>query len=287
MLKLKKNKGCFIITRTNEDFDDTYNEVHLDEDEKAFSCFHLEDLKKEFDSMTIPESHWMTPELSKYLKLVNIFAERVEVPNKKIETDRDGSSKLIRHPKDGSIEIAYRAKRKDGTQERFAKSPNTCYISNEDRERFFSDVKNYGSVISGRFGSRYLLMPKDSRYSNWSNFMDTEYERLSGISVRQKRKQTKITWETTREGEYYRDFKQLISNLFSYVPVSFEVKVFSEAAQKKICKIDDSGRAIYDKDGIFLQLLSHPFTVESMDKMISKLTVDELRDFKLIINQYI
>lgn len=278
MIALVKMKGQFVIRKETQEFEDTYNKVHMDVD--FFKSLQI-------DSSVIPKSHWLYPELSHYMDLVNIFTEKVDVPNKRVETNKLGTSKLVRHPNSGNIEIAYRAKKKDGTQEKFATSPNTCYITNEDRERFFADVKSGGRILAGEHGSRYMLCEGDVAYTFWSEFMDREYISLSGIDFKKKRHQTKIVPESKREETYIEDYRSLICHLFGELTIQFEIKVFSEMAEQGLCKLSREKEALYDKDGFFLQLTKYPTRTDSFDKILSKLTVDELRKVKTILNQYL
>lgn len=277
ILALTKKKGKIIVIKKTEEFEDTYNLVHVSG--KWLNSLGL-------DTGCITKSHRLYPEFLEYFKLVNIFNDRIEVPNKKIKTDRDGTSKLIRHPKDDSIEIARRQRRKEGFEET-ASSPNTCFITNADREKFFRDVKQYGKIIPGKVGSRYFLFPQSPTYSFWSKLMDNEYIRLSGIDFKKKRKQTIIEPKTIKEAEYYKDYKNLINHLFCEIPASLELNIFCEAAENGLCKISKNKEAIYDKDGIFLQMTCFPIETEAFNKILNKLEISEIRVLKTILNQYL
>lgn len=273
MLTLKREKDKIILVNAPDTHQDTYNWAQV-------SRNWLDEIG--FDYKTATKDDKIYQELSKHFKLVNLFAERIEVPNKPVFTDVPGTSKLIRNKEGSFIEISYRRKKKDGTQETKAMSPNTCYISIADREAFFSDVKLFGSVERGRFGDRYLLYKTDQAFGKWSVFMDKEYSRLSGIAFKTIRKVTKPAF--TAEELYRRDslwstiikWLTFLSNYRTSKLISF----FKELEVSGFCKLNSTSEVLYDIDGIFIQYLypkQKALDYVNIRNMLFKLKTDELK----------
>ena len=276
ILALKKEKNKIQILRVSEDFQDTYNLVHVYGAPFTPSILSIKEVLKD---------HKLYPVLSAHFLLVNLFLERIEVPNKRVVTDRPGTSKLIRKKDHSFIEIAYRRKNKAGEYEKTACSPNTCYIDNELRERFFRAVKRHGVVESGKYGDRYALFDGDQTFAEWSMFMDKEYTRLSGIDHMKQRKETKLSY-SGKELFEWKERLESLSTLFEYVMPSREVLLFQKLSELGFCEVNESSICLYDRDGFFIQYFEDGITYENFMKLFRKLTSSELELAKRIIFEF-
>ena len=145
---IEKRKGKISIYNDfGEQFENTFNKIHTTEE--FLKLHNLE------TSVDYPKNSEEYKFLDNHLKMVNLFSERVEVPNQKVQTDLGGSSMLLRKNQD--IEIARRRKNSKGEIDSFTDTPNKCFITNDAREKFFKTVKNFGHIIKGLKADRYIL----------------------------------------------------------------------------------------------------------------------------------
>lgn len=277
ILALKKEKNKIQILRVPEDFQDTYNLVHVYGAPFTPSILSIKE---------VPKGHKLYPVLSAHFLLVNLFLERIEVPNKRVVTDRPGTSKLIRKKDHSFIEIAYRRKNKSGEYEKTACSPNTCYIDNDLRERFFRAVKRHGVVESGKYGDRYALLRGDQTFVEWSNFMDKEYTRLSGIDHLKQRKQTEILYSGS-DLQKWNSLIEELSYIFEFIRLDQETALFHELSEEGLCKLAENAICLYDKDGCFLQYFEDGVIYENFMKLFKKLTMPELYKAKKIMVKFL
>lgn len=253
----ERNKLQISVYSDKENFfEDTHNKVHISNARmKAWSL-----LPEVYDKGT-PEYDI----LDKHFKLVNLFAEKIEVPNKKVESDREGTSKLIR--KGSVIEIARRYRRKDGTYTNTTKTPNCCYIDNATRDKFFKAVKEHGVIEQTPFGDKYLLTSASGAiFDLWSRAIDLEYARLSGINPTQRRVQTFIS--VPKECE-----KEIQELRFS---LAYSLTFNEGTPLEAYIKRNKTKECVYDIDGIFLQYVEDPVDINAMLRAIEKIPLDRL-----------
>lgn len=257
-LAAEKRKGKIYVYSDLVKFEDTYNKVHLPEGK-------IKELNITPGEYTEESSLWDF--LKNHFIVANLFSERVEVPNKTVISDREGTSKLIR--KGSQIEITWRYKRKDGTLTNTTKTPNVCLIDNPTREKFFKDVRQYGSIL---MGSRYVLTTQSGPiFEAWSKAMDREYTRLSGIPVNIIRKRTII--EVPRNEQTRID--ALRFDLSKYL--TLEDLLGTWVTQ------DNLQRAYYDIDGIFLQYQDNSSLRENVFKALCKVPIKNLEDLARVV----
>lgn len=249
---------------------DTFNRVHLSDRMALLNNI------KDHEEYYKDSSQYRF--LEKHFKNVLLFAERVEVPNLKVTSDVEGTSMLLR--KNGIIEIAKRyVSKKTNKVSMTTDTPNKCLISNATREKFFKEVKNSGQIIRGKFTDRYFLSEGTDSYEKWSESMDREYFRLSGIDPRKKRTLTKIdvpigmalmVQETKidiiNKGKDYLNFK-------------------SDSILNPWIKRGSENHCIYDIDGIFLQYDSEPVYLLNITQILSKMPLNDLYDLAEKISQ--
>ncbi len=252
-LVAEKRKGKIYVYSDLARFEDTYNKVHIPDGKVKELGIVRGEYTEESPLWDFLKNHFI---------MVNLLSERVEVPDKKVISDREGTSKLIR--KGSQIEIARRYKRKDGTLSNTTKTPNVCYIDNHTREKFFRDVKQFGSIVEG---SRYTLTSQSGDiFEAWSKAMDREYTRLSGIPVNIVRKRTVI--EVPRD-EIVR-IDDLRYELSKYLTL--------EDLLGKWVLQDNNRRAYYDIDGLFLQYQDSPCLRENVFRALCKVPISNLED---------
>lgn len=256
---IEKRKGKISIYNDfGEQFENTFNKIHATEE-----FLNLHNLETSVDYPKNSEEYEF---LNNHLKMVNLFSERVEVPNKKVQTDLGGSSMLLRKNQD--IEIARRRRNSKGEIDSFTDTPNKCFITNDTREKFFKTVKNFGHIIKGLKADRYILSSYDNAtvYNAWSLAMDKEYHRLSGINPRQKRK---MPVEELSEDEICQKDK-LLSDILDMRDTKMD-KI------KPLMKLNQDGTYYYDKYGNYIQTSQEEFTVTSMYYVLRYLTFEELK----------
>lgn len=252
-LVAEKRKGKIYVYSDLVRFEDTYNKVHLPDGKVKELGIVQGEYMEESPLWDFLKNHFI---------IVNLLSERVEVPDKKVISDREGTSKLIR--KGSQIEIARRYKRKDGTFSNTTKTPNVCYIDNHTREKFFKDVKRFGSVVEG---SRYTLTSQSGDiFEAWSKAMDREYTRLSGIPVNIARKRTVI--EVPRD-EIAR-IDDLRYELSKYL-------ILEDLLGKWVLQ-DNNRKAYYDIDGLFLQYQDNPCLRDNVFRALCKVPIRNLED---------
>lgn len=257
-LVAEKKKGKIYVYQDLVRFEDTYNKVHLPDGK-------VKELNIVPGEYTEESSLWEF--LKNHFIIVNLLSERIEVPNKVVISDREGTSKLIR--KGSQIEIARRYRRKDGTFSNTTKTPNVCYIDNSTREKFFKDVKQHGSIIADY---RYILTAQSGTiFEAWSKAMDREYTRLSGIPVNAIRKRT-IVEVPKREQDR---IDSLRCDLSKYL--TLEDLLGTWVLQ------DSSQKAYYDIDGLFLQYQDNVCSQENVFKALCKVPIKNLEDLARVV----
>lgn len=259
IVKRLKGHKIEVFDDLGENFEETFNRVKLSE--KDFVRWNLKNTtySKDTNEYDILESHIYT-----VLRRV----ERVDVPNKKVKTDRPGTSMLLLKP--SSIEIARRYKRKDGTLDDHTNTPKKCLISNDIREKFFRTVKEHGHVEHGLHSDRYYLSAQDYPYFDlWKESMMREYQRLSGIDPLKVRKSTK---HTTRPIVALGEMAKV------FLEKSIEVSEFFEDY------IDEEKNALYNGDGKFLQYLDNPLEWFSIYDLLLYLSDAEFEKLASILN---
>lgn len=234
MWRLSKTKGEVLeIDKIGMEFPDTYNEVHLRD-------FYV---KKYGLNPPCKINQTITPTLYKNLisliDEINTFKPRNDFPTKRIKTDVEGKSKLIRNPKTGEITLCFRAKKKDGTTEQYANSPNTCYISEADSWRAYDSFRDDGD-------GHHCICPTDYGYYEWANLMDTEYERLSGIKVKRNPKPQKPVWGPAERKEAENCLTAYADNEVG------DLKVLENLAEGGLCKLNDKKTSLYDINGYWI-----------------------------------
>lgn len=262
---VEKIKSTFKVYKSTSKFEDTYNRVHIPIGREQALNIQIGTY-----SDTSSEIYLFLEDL---FKMVNLFSERIEVPNKKVISDREGTSQLIR--KNNSIEISKRYKRKDGTFTNSTSSPNICLIDNATREKFFKVVKEDGKIILGKYRDRYILTPQSGEvYETWSKSMDREYFRLSGINPRACRQHTIIEVNKSDRDEYDYLRLDLLKRLDFSVGTPLEKYLIRDKFKK----------CVYDIDGLFLQYLEDRVDAEKMIQVLSKISLSELKLLKESLN---
>lgn len=255
---VEKIKNTFKVYEDTSKFEDTYNKVHIPIGRK-----HALNIQVGTYSNASSEVYLFFEDL---FKMTNLFSERIEVPNKKVISNREGTSQLIR--KNNIIEISKRYKRKDGSYTNSTSSPNICLIDNTTREKFFKAVKEYGKIIMGKYRDRYILTSQSGQiYESWSEAMDREYFRLSGINPKAYRQHTIIEINKSDRDKYDRLRLNLLKKLNFSIGTPLE----------KYLIRDKLNRCVYDIDGLFLQYLEDPVDTEKMMQVLSKISLNDLR----------
>ena len=261
IVKRIKGHKIQVYNDLDERFEETYNKVRLSE--KTFNRWKLENkiYTKDTNEYDLLEKHVYT---------VLRHAERIEVPNKKVKTDRPGTSMLLL--KDSSIEIAHRYKRKDGSYSDTTNTPKKCFISNAIREKFFKVVKEHGHIQEGLYSDRYYLSSSDYPYFDlWKESMMREYQRLSGIDPAQIRKSTKHTERSIDK----------IANLATNI---YDNKLFASLNEFFSSFIDENYKALYTEDGKFLQYLEDPIEWLTIYNLLFYLSDEEFQKLASILN---
>lgn len=278
-IKLTKHqKGIFEITKTTIPFQDSYSTIHIP------SYF----VKKYNLKVPCKVDKALQPTLYLNLKSlvddINVFKPRNEVPNKKVTTDVEGTSKLIRSKDKSKIEICYRVRNKAGEVEKSCKSNNTCFISITQRELFFKHAKEVGCPETDKWGhDHYYLTAGDYNFAYWSDLMDEEYARLAGEKYQEVKRPEPVskTWTTDD-----RTLVDCILIAYAYVAKEDEVKLFKALAEAGYCKLNDKETAVYDINGYYiahLEFLPEDSSAYTLRWVIAYLNSTQLRSAYQII----
>ena len=223
---------------------------YLVEFDDTFSSIHIRDFYLNKYNLTPPciitkaDSPDVFKELNDLITNVNLFKDRDEVPNKRVKTDRPGTSKLIRSKDKSKIEICYRVKKKSGEYESMATSNNTCYIDIETRERFFRDSKLVGPHRDVYGKDHYIIRYGDPKFKYWSEFMDREYSRLAGIKYQKRAKPDRP--------EYTGQWKSRANDCLSayqFSDLGSDMSILEDLSSLGFCRINLKKTSLYDKNG--------------------------------------
>jgi hypothetical protein len=176
-LILARYKDKFTIFTTTSTVRNSYTKVKITQEQKDYI---LGKFTTNVNTQTIFKSdidqYKRAEEVLKFINRENM-EERVE--DKLVITDRHGTSKLILSTDKTKISIAKRRIKKDGTIENSTKTPGTCYIDNETREKFFKAVKETVGPTVNKYSTNYILYSYQGHiFDIWREAMEREYTRL-------------------------------------------------------------------------------------------------------------
>ena len=275
----KRKEGILEISPIVIEFEDSYSRVHLRD--YYITKYKLKAPGK-VDKMIMPSTY---EALSSLINDINCLKPREFVPNKKVTTDVEGTSKLIRSKDKTRIEICYRVRNKSGKIESSAKSNNTCYISIADRELFFKHAKEAGSPVRDSFGhDHYYLDYNDYNFWYWSEFMDREYYRLAGITP--PKTPQKPQWTTPEK-----ELAETCLAAYTYTAPGTDGAIFERMAERGLAMINDKGTSLYNINGYWIcefeELAEKDKYAYMLKSVLDWLTYPGLLKAKRILEEFI
>ena len=265
---MEKKKGSMVLKAVEEAIADTYQSINLKD-------YYVNKYFRNSNLVSKSELPGVYSELDSLVDEVNLFKKRVSVPNKVFTADKPGKSCLRRSPSTGVICLSYRGKGGDK-----ARTPNTCFItddSNSSRSSWVCMGTFDKSVSLYTKGNVYSISPTHPDYKKWSDYMDSEYERLTGVKV--ERHEIRLKPTPTQEMLELRDSCELA---YCYVPAKKDKELFCKLADSGLCRVNDKVTSLYDKDGYWIcRFEEHPDGDNSSGEMIngvlSVLSLSELK----------
>ena len=271
---LEKKKGAMVLRLVSEAIADTYQSINLKD-------FYVNKYFRGLTSISRADLPGIYSELDSLVDEVNLFKRRVSVPNKTFTADKPGKSCLRRSPSLGVICLSYRGK--NGNR---ARTPNTCFLSDDGNSNYSSwaCMRVFDKSVSPYSGGNvYSISSSHPEYKKWSDYMDSEYERLTGVKVERQevRKKPKSTQEML-------DVIDSCEVAYCYVPVKKDKELFCKLADSGLCMVNDKVTSLYDKDGYWIcRFEEHPDGDNSSGEMIngvlSALSLSELKEAYRVI----
>lgn len=253
---MKKSKGTMVLKEVDTPIADTYQSINLKD-------YYVNKYFTGREVISQREYPTLYSELDSLVDEVNLFKKRVSVPNKVFTADKPGKSCLRRSPSTGVIYLSYRGK--NGNQ---ARTPNTCFLTDDPYSSRSSWVcmRTFGRTFNEYTKSNvYSISPKHPEYSKWSDYMDSEYERLTGIKI--ERTETKVLPPRTPKRLELIDSCQWA---YCHVPCGLYKKLFQALADRELCKVNNKVTSLYDKKGYWVcRFNEHPEGDSSEGEMIN------------------
>lgn len=279
MWKLSKlKKGILEISSIKVEFEDTFSSVHLRD--YYIDKYRLKPPCK-VDKVLMPTTYQSLLDL---ITEINLFKPREEVPNRMVQTDIPGRSKLIRSHDKGTITLCYRKPGGKPCTGGGAKSSNTCYISEEDS---FHCYENFYQTSGFKGNPVYYITPGHPEFKYWSNFMDQEYARLAGIKYH-KIEKPKITFEKNDE---WKGLYESCLCAYAETKRGTDLIILEEIAQAGYCRLNDRKTALYDKNGYWVcsleELLEKDGEAYMLKSIMNWLGESSLLKVKWILCKYI
>lgn len=241
--QLEKEKETLVISPIQIAFEDSYSKVHIrpyyiEKFGIPQTCFRN---KLVIDKKIRPMAF---EKLSLLILDINLFKPRDEVPNKKVTYEVSGTSVLHRSKDKTKIEISYRRGKTLSVT-----SNNTCYITNDVRERFFHDSKLAGCPEVDKRGNHhyYLTVADNSLFWKWSDYMDEEYIKLAGEKYRKHIRPKPFNY---REEDHCKEYDKALE-AYAYAEID-DFEIFYALAEKGYCKINDKKTSLYDRYGYWI-----------------------------------
>lgn len=274
---VKKSRESMVLVAVDSAIADTYQSINL-------KPYYVEKFFSRSESISKSKSPTTYSDLEALIKEVNLFKPRVEVPNKSFKADKPGKSCLRRDPVTGRIYLSYRGKGVTG-----GRSPNVCFLTDDSNSAYSSWVcmRTFNKTVSSYSGSPvYYINKSHPDYSKWSSYMDSEYERLTGTEIVREEIRP-IVNHTSEELELIESCEMGYCN----TPDSSLKEIFASLADRGLCKLNNLNTSIYDKDGYWIgrfeEYTGKYSGGEAITKVLSRLTLDELKVAKTCIDRYV